>query len=238
MLQSYFILGMIYLWTALCIPFTILGKLYDPAGYLSHRIGRAWSWGVLKISRVKVEIEGLENIDTNKQYIFISNHTSAFDIPSVYWGIPNKHGMLAKKQLKYVPFFGWAMWAAGHYFVDRQNHRKALAMMDQVAILMLKDKGHSLVIFAEGTRSPDGQLQQFKRGAFVLSLDTAIPIVPVIINGAYKAKRKEGPRIMATTLKLSVLAPMEPQNYSTETRQQYLNDARDLFVKHYTPPPG
>ena len=227
---------MIYLWTAVCIPFTILGKLYDPAGYLSHRIGRAWSWGVLKISRVKVEIEGLENIDTNKQYIFISNHTSAFDIPAVYWGIPNKHGMLAKKQLKYVPFFGWAMWAAGHYFVDRHNHRKALAMMDQVAILMLKDKGHSLVIFAEGTRSPDGQLQQFKRGAFVLSLDTGIPIVPVIINGAYKAKRKEGARIVATTLKLSVLAPMEPRNYSTETRQQFLNDARDIFVEHYDGP--
>ena len=238
MLQSYLILGLIYLWTAFCIPFTIVGKLLDPAGYLSHRAGRAWSWGEVKISRVKLEIEGLENIETDKQYIFISNHPAAFDLPSVYWGITNKHGMLAKKQLKYVPFFGWAMWAAGHYFVDRHNHRRALAMMDQVALLMSKDKNHSLVIFAEGTRSVDGQLQQFRKGAFVLSLDTGIPIVPIVINGAFKAKKKKGSQIIATTIKLLVLPPMQPNNYSTDTRQQYLKDARDLFVKHYTPPPS
>ncbi|NQV30792.1 MAG: 1-acyl-sn-glycerol-3-phosphate acyltransferase [Candidatus Marinimicrobia bacterium] len=236
MLHYYFIIGSVSLWTALCIPFTILGKLFDPAGYLSHRVGRVWSLGVLKISSVKVEIEGLQNIDTNKQYIFISNHTSAFDIPAFYWGIPNKQGMLAKKQLKYVPFFGWAMWAAGHYFVDRHNHRKALAIMDQVAVLMSKDKSHSLVIFAEGTRSLDGQLQPFKKGAFVLSLDTGIPIVPVIINGAFKAKRKQGRRIVATTIKLTVLSPMQPKDYGSDTRQQFLDDAHDLFVKHYIPP--
>ena len=82
----------------------------------------------------------------------------------------------------------------------------------------------------------DGQLQRFKKGAFVLSLDTGIPIVPIIINGARKAKSKKQRRISATTIKLTILPPMDPGAYNTETRQQYLDDARALFVKHYIPP--
>ncbi len=215
---------------------TILGKLIDGKGHLSHRLGRRWAWGVLRIPRMKIEVEGLENIDQKTQYIFIANHTSAFDIPSMYWGIQNKQGMLAKKQLKYIPFFGWAMWAAGHYFVDRKNHRAALAMMEQVGNQMLADKSQSLVIFVEGTRSLDGQLQRFKKGAFILSLDTGIPIVPVIINGAQKAMGKKQRRIAATTIRLTILPPLYPENYTSDTKQEYLEDARSLFVKHYLPP--
>ncbi len=236
MLHYYLIIGTISLWTGICIPLVILAKLLDGSGRLAHRMGQRWSWGVLKISRVEVVVDGLENIDENAQYIFISNHTSAFDIPSIYWGVKNKHGMLAKKQLKYVPFFGWAMWAAGHYFVDRKNHRAALAVMEQVANQMSADKSHSLVIFVEGTRSIDGQLQRFKKGAFILSLDTGIPIVPVVINGAHKAKGKKERRITSTTIKLSILPPMDPSLYSTETRQQYVEDARAQFLNHYIPP--
>ncbi|MCF7922529.1 MAG: 1-acyl-sn-glycerol-3-phosphate acyltransferase [Candidatus Marinimicrobia bacterium] len=236
MLHYFLIIGTVSLWTALWIPLVILAKVIDGSGRLAHRLGRRWAWGVLKISRVKVEIDGLENVDEKAQYIIISNHTSAFDIPAIYWGLKNKHGMLAKKQLKYVPFFGWAMWAAGHYFVDRKNHRAALAVMEQVALQMSADKSHSLVIFAEGTRSMDGQLQGFKKGAFILSLETGIPIVPVVLNGAYKAKSKKQRRITATTIHLTVLPPMNPELYTTDTRDQYLEDARALFIQHYISP--
>jgi len=236
MIHYFFIISTVMLWTAVWVPLAILGKLINPEGILSHRVGRIWSWGILTISRVKIEIQGQEHIDVNSQYIFISNHTSAFDIPAIYWGVKNKHGMLAKKQLQYVPFFGWAMWAAGHYFVDRKNHRAALAVMDQVASLMSKDTKHSLVIFAEGTRSMDGQLQPFKKGAFILSLDTGIPIVPIVINGAFKAKSKKRRRIIATTITLKILPPMSPEKYSQETRQNYLHDAHDLFIEHYEAP--
>ncbi len=236
MLHYYLIIGTVSLWTGLCIPLTIIGKLIDGKGHISHKVGSIWAWGVLKISSVKLEIEGSDNIDQKGQYIFIANHTSAFDIPSIYWGVKNKLGMLAKKQLKYVPFFGWAMWAAGHYFVDRKNHRAALAVMEQVALQMQQDKSHSLVIFAEGTRSVDGQLQRFKKGAFILSLETGIPIVPVIINGAYKAKHKKEKRIRATTIQLKILPPMDPKAYDVDTRQAYINDAETLFKTHYEAP--
>ena len=236
MLHYFLIIGTISLWTAVWVLLVILAKIVDRSGGLAHRLGRRWAWGVLKISNVKVEVEGFENIEENDQYIFISNHTSAYDIPSIYWGIKHKHGMLAKKQLKYVPFFGWAMWAAGHYFVDRKNHRAALAVMEQVAMQMSANKDNSLVIFAEGTRSEDGQLQRFKKGAFILSLDTGILIVPVIINGAHKAMGKKQRRISATTITLTILPPMDPGAYSAEKRDQYLDDATALFVKHYKPP--
>lgn len=236
MIHYFFIIGIVSLWTALLIPFVIFAKVLNPPGFLSHRVGRFWAGGVLKLSSVKIKIDGLDNIDEKAQYIFISNHTSAFDIPAVYWGVGNKHGMLAKKQLKNVPFFGWAMWAAGHYFVDRKNHRKALAVMDQVALQMSEKPHHSLVIFAEGTRSLDGQLQRFKKGAFILSLDTGIPIVPIVLNGAYKAKSKYRRRIVATTIQLSIMPPMDPAKYTQNTRDQYLDDAHQIFVEHYQAP--
>ncbi len=236
MLHYLLVLILLVPWTLIGIPLVILGKLVDPSGHLSHFFGRIWGKGILAASLVKVVVEGQEHIDKQSQYIFICNHTSAFDIPAVYWGIKNKLGMLAKKQLKHIPLFGWAMWAAGHYFIDRKNHKKALAVMEQVALLLSKDRKHSLVIFAEGTRSLDGQLQRFKKGAFILSLDTGIPIVPIIINGAFKAKSKRGRRIAATTIKLTILPPMDPSDYSQETRQKYVDDAQDLFVEHYEAP--
>ncbi len=236
MFRYFLIIGTISLWTAIWVVLVILARFIDGTGRLAYRTGRRWAWGVLKISNVKVVVEGQEKINENDQYIFISNHSSAFDIPSMYWGVKNKHGMLAKKQLKYVPFFGWAMWAAGHYFVDRKDHRAALAVMEQVAAQMSENKDNSLIIFAEGTRSEDGHLQRFKKGAFILSLDTGIPIVPVVINGAHVAMGKKQRQISSTTIKLTILPPMNPNDYSTETRNQYLADAKALFEEHYIPP--
>jgi 1-acyl-sn-glycerol-3-phosphate acyltransferase len=185
---------------------------------------------------MKIEVTGLDKIDPKTQYIFLGNHTSAFDIPAVYWGIENKLGMLAKKQLKYVPFFGWAMWAAGHFFVDRNNHRKAVAVMDQVAIQLSKNKDHSLMVFPEGTRSLDGQLQRFKKGAFILALDTGIPVVPLVINGAFAAKTKHGNSIHATNIKISILAPIDPSKYSHAGRQGFVDDVHKLYEEHYIAP--
>ncbi|NQV16159.1 1-acyl-sn-glycerol-3-phosphate acyltransferase [bacterium] len=236
MFHYFLVLVFLVPWTAIWITLVILGKLVNPSGYAAHACGRMWAWGILATSRIKLEIDGLENINKNSQYIFISNHTSAFDIPAIYWGLKNKMGMLAKKQLKYVPFFGWAMWAAGHFFVDRKNHKEALAVMDQVTAQLAEDKSHSLAIFVEGTRSLDGQLSHFKKGAFLVSLNTGIPIVPVVINGAFKAKGKKDHRIVATTIRLSILAPMNIEDYGLDSRQKYIDDARDLFVKHYEPP--
>lgn len=223
-------------WTILSITFVILGKLLNPGGQISHQAGRIWSLGILTVSRMKMEVEGLELIDPKAQYIFVGNHTSAFDIPAVYWALGNKLGMLAKKQLLYVPLFGWAMWAAGHFFVDRKNHKKAIAVMDQVATQLSKQKDHSLVVFPEGTRDLEGKLQRFKKGAFLLSLDTGIPIVPIVINGAFYAKRKKGNRIDPTTIRITIFPPFQPQNYSHESRDQYVEDVRQVFIDHYEVP--
>ena len=236
-LHYYLAVLFLIIWTLIMVPLAILGKFVNPSGNLSHKVGRWWSWAILKISRMRLKITGLEHIDSKRQYIFISNHTSAFDIPAIYWGIENKQGMLAKKQLKYIPLFGWAMWAAGHFFVDRQNHKKAMAIMDQVAAMMAQRRDHSLVIFPEGTRSLDGQLSRFKKGAFVLSLQTGIPIVPIVLNGAYKAKSKHANRLEANQIELIVLPPMDPNEYDLQSRDRFVEDAQALFQQYYDAPP-
>jgi len=236
MIHYFLVLLFLVPWTALGIVIVILGKLLNPGGQISHQTGRIWSWGILKVSGMKLEVAGHERIDPKAQYIFVGNHTSAFDIPAVYWALRNKLGMLAKKQLKYIPFFGWAMWAAGHFFVDRKDHKKAIAVMDQVAQLLSEQKDHSLVIFPEGTRGLDEKLQRFKKGAFILSLETGIPIVPVVINGSFIAMPKKSNRIHPTTIRISILDPLDPAQYSLDSRDQYVQDVHQLFVEHYTTP--
>jgi len=232
MLHYFFVVVLLVPWTALGIVLVLLGKLVNPGGWISHQLGRVWAWGILKASRMNLTIEGRDRIDPKAQYIFLANHTSAFDIPAVYWGVRNKLGMLAKKQLKYIPFFGWAMWAAGHFFVDRKDHKKAIAVMDQVAEQLSRDREHSLVIFPEGTRSLDGQVKAFKKGAFILSLNAGIPVVPILIKGAFEAKQKKSNRIQATTITLSIMDPIDPDQYSMETRQKFLDDTHAIFVSH------
>ncbi|MCF7807600.1 MAG: 1-acyl-sn-glycerol-3-phosphate acyltransferase [Candidatus Marinimicrobia bacterium] len=229
MIHYFFVILFLLPWTLLGITLVILGKLINPGGKISHQLGRVWALGILKTSRMKLSVNGMEKIDPKQQYIFVANHTSAFDIPAVYWGVKNKQGMLAKKQLLYVPFFGWAMWAAGHFFVDRKDHKRAMAVMDQVAALMSRDRTHSLVIFPEGTRSLDGQVKAFKKGAFILSLNTGIPIVPIVIKGAFEAKQKNANRIQATTIQLDIHDPVDPGQYSHDTRRQFVEDVHILF---------
>ncbi|MCF7823977.1 MAG: 1-acyl-sn-glycerol-3-phosphate acyltransferase [Candidatus Marinimicrobia bacterium] len=236
MIHYFLVLIFLVPWTFLGIVFVILGKFVNPGGQVSHQAGRLWSLGILKVSRMKIEVEGLDLIDPRGQYIFIANHTSAFDIPAVYWGLKNKLGMLAKQRLKYIPLFGWAMWAAGHFFVNRGNHRKAMAVMEQVADILSRRPDHSLVIFPEGTRSYDGHLQRFKKGAFMLALDTGIPIVPIIISGAFHAKQKKGNRIQATTIRILILPPVSPESYTLDTRDHFVEDVHQIFEQHYTPP--
>ncbi len=235
-LRYYYALLFLVPWTILGVVAAILGKLITPNGFIAVWVGRIWSWGILKVTGMRLSVDGLEHLDPKGQYIFISNHSSAFDIPALYWGLPQALAMLAKIELAYIPFFGWAMWAAGHFFVNRRDHSKAVTIMQQVGEKMKRRSSRSLVIFVEGTRSLDGELARFKKGAFLLSLETGIPVVPVVVNGAYLAKSKYERSIQAVPIQLKVLPPMLPQNYSHETRHQYLDDAYALFQENYIRP--
>jgi len=223
-------------WTLLFGTGVVLARLLTFTDRISARLGRLWARGLLWVTGTRLTVHGREHFDPKKQYIFVANHTSAFDIPSMYCAIPNQVGMLAKIGLAYIPLFGWAMWAAGHFFINRHDHSRAMSAMEQVNASLKRYPHRSLVVYPEGTRSLDGQLHPFKKGAFLMSLQSEIPIVPLVINGGFEAKSKYARSIPRPALDLRFFPPISPADYRFETRDQFIADTFRIFQTHYRAP--
>ena len=150
---------------------------------------RYWSKAILWAGGVPVYVEGVENIPDNQPEIIVANHVSWLDIPALATTIPKRTRFIAKKELERIPIFGRAWKTAGHISIDRQDRASAVESLERAGAALRSDNS-SVIIFAEGTRSPDGTLQPFKKGAFMLALHTGVNIVPTAIVGSYEAMPK------------------------------------------------
>lgn len=168
-----------------------------------------WSPGILWGAGVKnIEVTGLGNIDKKKSYIFVSNHQSTLDIPSIIRSVPVNLYFIAKKELKWIPFLGQYVWATGMIFIDRSNRKKAIESLQKAGKLI--KKGKSVLAFPEGTRSLDGKLRSFKKGPFMLAIQHEIEIVPIAIQDTYKVLASNTWRFTPHTVKVSVGKPVHP----------------------------
>ena len=120
--------------------------------------------------------------------IFMGNHQGYFDILALFIAIPQRFSWIAKEELFRIPIFGHSMSRAGYVPLDRGDGRRALKSMDAAAAIIRG--GRSVVIFPEGTRTRDGKLLPFKKGAFLLAAKAGVPIVPVTINGSFEITSK------------------------------------------------
>lgn len=168
--------------TALMALIAIMISVVDRRGSLFHRHSRLWARGALLLAGVGVEIETTEPLPAGTPLIFMSNHQGNFDIPVLYEAIPRPFSWMAKEELFRIPLFGWALSRAGYIPVDRSDGRKSLRSLLDAAVTI--KNGKSVVIFPEGTRSPDGALLPFKRGGFILAAKSGVPVVPVAIRGS------------------------------------------------------
>ncbi|MGD0231134.1 MAG: lysophospholipid acyltransferase family protein [Syntrophorhabdales bacterium] len=153
---------------------------FDPKGERVHRIARLWARISLKVAGVDLSVEGAHHLDS-PPYLFMSNHQSALDITALLSGLPLPFKFIAKRELFLIPFFGWALTRAGYISIDRKNPREALKAIEE-AVAKIKD-GTTVLVFPEGTRSPDGNLLPFMKGAFSLASRAAVPVVPLAIVG-------------------------------------------------------
>ena len=144
-----------------------------------------WSRSVIRLLLLPIKVTGRENVDPKQSYVFVANHQSFLDVFAVYGWLPNNFKWLMKKEIRRVPFVGTACAVAGHIFVDRSNPRAALQSMEKVKKEVVD--GISTVIFPEGTRTKTGEIGRFKQGAFKISMDMELPVVPITLNGFYKA---------------------------------------------------
>jgi 1-acyl-sn-glycerol-3-phosphate acyltransferase len=189
----------------------VLG-LFDSYGKHAHVITRLWTRLILTICGVAVKVNGRTQLDPKQQYVFMVNHQSHIDIPVLVQSLPAfQLRWIAKRELLWVPFFGWAMWAAKHITVNRSDRFDASGSLKEAKQRM--KGGISLVIFPEGTRSTDGNLLPFKRGGLLLAVKTQTPIVPVTIIGSSAVLPKGDWRIRRGQIEVTVGTPVPVENY-------------------------
>ena len=180
---------------------------------------KIWSKRLLKAAKIKLITIGSENINPNESYVFISNHTSLLDIPSVLGGLNNNIRIIYKKELQKIPIFGYALKKSPFICIDRDNVKNAMDSLKQ-AIEAVKT-GESVLIFPEGTRSLTGELGEFKRGAMMLAIKSGKPIVPLTIIGAFENLPAKSSKLKNGDIKVIVGKPviLKPEMNKTDEKE-------------------
>jgi 1-acyl-sn-glycerol-3-phosphate acyltransferase len=181
---------------------------------------------------VKVRVKGLERIPAGV-CLFAANHTSSADAPAVVGAIPRRIAILLKESLFKWPIVGQAFWS-GHFIpVNRSARDSALASVEK-ATEALK-AGQSFLIYPEGTRSPDGRLQEFKKGAVMMAIKAGVPIVPMACSGAHRIMEKHSLVIHPGEIVVEFLEPIDASKYSLEERD-ILNERVRIAMAAALPP--
>ena len=155
----------------------------DPGG-IYDRVPHDWARDLMQVNGVTMDVEGLERIPEGIPCVFAANHLSLVDIWLLLVALPGRLRFMAKRELSHYPFLGRALKAAGHIFIDRAHRARAFEAYAEASRVMRG--GMSAIVFVEGTRSRDGQLLEFKKGAFVLAIAADVPVVPVRIDGTFE----------------------------------------------------
>ncbi len=213
---------------------TIIFGFFDPYGKFVYGITRFWVWTILTAGGVTVKLMGLNRIDKKQQYVFMVNHQSNLDIAVLIQALSAfQLRWIAKRELLWVPFFGWALWAAKHITVDRDNLSDAVKSLKRAQKRM--KSGISLVIFPEGTRGGTGNLLPFKRGGFLLPLKAQTPIVPVTIRGSGAILPKGDWRLRRGTVDVVIDEPVAVTDYRPGNLGELAERVREIIAKNLRP---
>jgi 1-acyl-sn-glycerol-3-phosphate acyltransferase len=181
-----------------------------------------------RIAGIRVHIEGIENIPTGA-CIFVANHVSNVDPLACMPAIPQRVGILIKKELMNIPILAAGMRRAQFVPVDRSDRESAAASID-VAVQCL-NAGTSFAIFAEGTRSADGRLHPFKRGGFSIAIAAGVPIVPISIAGTQRVLPKGGWKVRAGDVAVRFGPAVDAADYTPERRAELIDRVHSLVAE-------
>jgi 1-acyl-sn-glycerol-3-phosphate acyltransferase len=224
---------LIILFSTVCSVFALISAAVDRSFATYFIVTKIFSKGVLLISGVKLVVTGLENINPLGTYVFVSNHSSQFDIPAVQFAAPVRISIIYKKEINRIPLFGWQMMLGPYIVIDRKNAEKAVASIQKAKRLM-DSKKISVHIFAEGTRSKNGEIQSFKRGAFYLASKVGYPVIPVTINGASSILPKGKLNIKSGTMHIHFDKPISTDHLHTRQDEiDLMETVRNKIIENY-----
>jgi 1-acyl-sn-glycerol-3-phosphate acyltransferase len=186
----------------------------------------------------RITIEGLEKIDTSRAHVYVVNHLSALDIPVLYLALPFQFRILAKRELFRYPFMGWHLKRSGQIPVVLDNAKASIRSL-QLAVTAVKNN-MSLVVFPEGGRSEDGQLQAFMGGAFFAAIRAQTDVVPMALVGTYETLKMNSFHIKPRPVRLLVAHPISTAGLTTRDTEKLAESARtvigDLYYSHSSLP--
>lgn len=203
--------------TAVLVTVSAVSALFAPAGRWQRRLYRAWAASVLAIFGAKVRVDGAEHLDESANYVIVANHLSLVDVPVIMQSLPVDFKFLAKRELLRVPFIGWYLKRAGHLTVERGNLRSSIEGMNDCARL-IHDRHLSVLVFPEGTRSPDGKARHFKDGAAYLCIQAGVAAAPVALSGTWDILPARSSYIMPGEVQVRIGAPVDCSSFSLRER--------------------
>lgn len=204
----------------------ILSALTWSPGFVMRTVAPRWGRWVCAAAGIRIQVEGRENLD--KAAVIVANHQSALEVFIVPAVIPHKVRFMAKKEVGNIPFFGWIFRATGQILIDRGDPAAAIAAID--ASLATLPKGVSVYVCVEGTRSADGSLLPFKKGAFHIAMRLGLPVVPMTIDRAHLLMRKHAWLPRPGTVQIRIGAPIDTSSWTAENLDAHVEEVRNVML--------
>lgn len=212
--------------TILCSAMTLVAVLGAP-DFASRVLGTAWARINLAVMLSPVTVFRSDKLQKKQPYVIVSNHQSLIDIYVLYGYLKMDIKWVMKQELKKVPFLGTACEKMGHILIDRGDAKAALESIEKAREGVAR--GNSVIFFAEGTRSREGELQRFKKGAFRLALDLKLPILPVTVQGTKDVLPSDTVNWRPGRLKLHIHDPISTEGMTGKDANRLRDATRDAI---------
>lgn len=217
-----------------CVPTIVEAQLGRCRREICDQRLAEWAETAVRLAEIDIHVEGLEHIDPSRTYLVMSNHQSSYDIFVLMHAFPGTLRMIAKREMFDVPIVGGAMKAAEFVSLDRGNHRKAREGLNYAKEKI--ESGVNVWISPEGTRSPDGRLLPFKKGGFMLALQTGTPILPVSVVGTRDVLLSKGFHVKrGRRVDVRFHPPVDPNDYGPHRRGDLMNVVREHMASGLPP---
>lgn len=226
-----FTIPLIYINTIVMASVSLMASLFDHSGKLQHLCARVWAQLLLWSVGARVSVRGIDKIDRSKTYLYVANHQSYIDIPTLFAKLPVEFRIMAKKSLFSVPFLGWHLNRSGHIPIDRSSSKSGLKSLFEAAERV--KAGTSVIVFPEGTRSVDGAIHEFKGGSFLLATRAGVPIVPITINGTRAVLIKNSWHLHPGRVEMIVHDPVDVSGYNPGNIEELATRTREIIERDF-----
>lgn len=211
----------------------ILLFVFDRRGRAAPWVVRNWVTWVMLTCGIRVEAEGVDIVERTQPCVIMCNHQSVFDIAALVRTLPVPWKFVAKRELLWIPFFGWALAMADQVIVDRRNREKAVASLSRAAERVRG--GVNVIIFPEGTRTQCSELGDFKSGGFHLAIQAGVPIVPVAVSGSRSITPKRSLRVESGRMRVRYGDPIPTRDLTFDDRHALKQRVRDAIMDGFDP---